>query len=63
MSAIHVYSVGDTIEHDTETDACICGPSLEHVATDNGDGWIYTHHSLDGRETTGAATLTGGAPN
>ncbi|MBC9954931.1 hypothetical protein ICM05_09805 [Leucobacter sp. cx-42] len=50
MNALHVYPVEDAIEHDTETDACICGPALEHVATGNGDGWVYVHHSLDGRE-------------
>lgn len=49
MSTVHVYPIGDLIEHDTETDDCVCGPTVEHVPGD-GDGWIITHHSLDGRE-------------
>ncbi len=34
---------------DTE---CPCGPTPEHVPSEVGgeDGWLYTHHSLDGRE-------------
>lgn len=31
--------------------ACPCGPTAEHVPNDGGsDGWVITHHSLDGRE-------------
>lgn len=33
----HVLPVNDLIEH-------------EHVPTDNGDGWVIVHNSLDGRE-------------
>lgn len=42
----------DLIEHDVEhQDACICGPTIEAVFADDGScGWLYTHHSLDGRE-------------
>lgn len=30
---------------------CVCGPDLEHVPVSGGpDGWLVTHHSLDGRE-------------
>nr|WP_145982981.1 hypothetical protein [Pseudonocardia sp. AL041005-10] len=30
---------------------CPCGPSTEHVPNEHGpDGWVITHHSLDGRE-------------
>lgn len=30
---------------------CVCQPAVECVPRDNGpDGWIVTHHSLDGRE-------------
>jgi len=43
----HVYPVADLIDHDTDTDDCVCGPTTEF-----GDGWaVVTHHSLDGRET------------
>lgn len=32
---------------------CPCNPTVEHVPNPNGpDGWMYTHHSLDGRELT-----------
>ena len=34
------------IEADSADDDCPCGPSIEHVA----NGWLITHHSLDGRE-------------
>lgn len=48
----HVYPGNDLIEHDTETDGdCPCGPTVEPVVRDDGSiGWIYIHHSLDGRE-------------
>lgn len=47
----HVYPENDLTEHDTENeDACICGPTPRLVDTPEGDGWIYVHHSLDGRE-------------
>lgn len=30
---------------------CACTPSVEHVPNTYGpDGWLVTHHSLDGRE-------------
>ncbi|MHC6175453.1 hypothetical protein [Glutamicibacter sp. X7] len=47
----HVYPINDQIHHDTESDECICGPTVSLVKTDDGDRWIYTHHSLDGRES------------
>lgn len=51
MSIVHVYPIGDLIEHDTDSDDCVCGPTTEHVpGDDGGDGWVITHHSLDGRE-------------
>lgn len=52
MSTVHCYPVADQIEHDTEhDDACVCGPDVEHVPSPDGpDGWLITHHSLDGRE-------------
>ncbi|WP_170931965.1 hypothetical protein [Brachybacterium massiliense] len=46
----HVYPVDDLIAHDTETEDCICGPKIELVPSETGDGWLITHNSLDGRE-------------
>lgn len=53
----HVWPDKDVVEHlvagtganDAE---CICGPSVTPVVreADGSVGWIYTHHSLDGRE-------------
>ena len=47
-----VHPLNDIIEHDVDgEDACVCGPRVEPVPRDNGsNGWLYTHHSLDGRE-------------
>ena len=42
----HVYPVDDLIEHDTESDTCVCIPEVTQV----GHGWLVVHHSLDGRE-------------
>lgn len=51
MSVIHVVPLDDLIEHPTNDDDCPCGPSSERVDADDGsDGWVVTHHSLDGRE-------------
>jgi hypothetical protein len=53
VSELHVLPVGDLIvhEHADGTD-CPCGPTAEPVkATDGSMGWMYVHHSLDGRET------------
>jgi len=49
---VHVYPRHDLIDHDTGDDGhvCVCGPLIEHVPTDRGDGWLVTHRSLDGRE-------------
>ena len=49
MSIWHVEPINDLIAH--EDNDCICGPSIEHVPTPDGDSWLYAHHSLDGRET------------
>lgn len=46
----HVYPLRDTIEHDTESDDCICGPQVEAVPREDGTfGWIFMHHALGGR--------------
>lgn len=48
---VHCYPVGDLVEHETEGDACVCGPDSELVDNPDGpDGWLIKHHSLDGRE-------------
>lgn len=50
-AVIHVYPVNDLVEHDTDSDACVCGPTPEAVPRDDGSmGWLMVHHSLDGRE-------------
>lgn len=47
---IHRMPVGDLVLHESTAD-CACRPDVEHVPNGNGpDGWLYTHHSLDGRE-------------
>ncbi len=52
MSTVHVYPDRDLLEHDTERgEGCICGPDVEAVFREDGsNGWLITHHSLDGRE-------------
>lgn len=49
---IHVYPVNDLVEHDMDENGdCACGPTIEPVERDDGSiGWVYHHHSLDGRE-------------
>ena len=50
MATIHVEPVGDLIEHE-DSEECPCGPDIECVPNPHGpDGWLVTHHSLDGRE-------------
>ena len=53
MSTVHVYPTADLIEHDTEGEDCACGPTTEPVMREDGsNGWLVTHHSLDGREVS-----------
>lgn len=48
---LHVYPVDDLIAHDTDTDRCVCGPTVYPVERDDGSmGWMLVHHSLDARE-------------
>lgn len=50
---VHVVPERDLIEHDSSTDQadCVCGPAVECVPAAAGpDGWVITHHALDGRE-------------
>lgn len=47
---VHVVPYNDTVKHHLHIE-CICGPTTEPIARDDGTyGWLYTHHSLDGRE-------------
>lgn len=43
--------MSDLIKHEADED-CPCGPTPELVQRGDGTdaGWIYIHHSLDGRE-------------
>jgi hypothetical protein len=51
VSTVHVFPVGDLVEHNTDGADCPCGPTTETVFRDDGsNGWLVTHHSLDGRE-------------
>lgn len=52
MIEMHVLPFNDLVEHEDEGDECVCGPSVEYVKGSDGDGWVITHHSLDGRERT-----------
>lgn len=46
---VHVVPIGDLIVHGERE--CMCGPTIEAVFRDDGsNGWLVTHHSLDGRE-------------
>jgi hypothetical protein len=46
---VHVVPVGDLVYHESED--CWCGPHVEGVFRDDGsNGWLYVHHSIDGRE-------------
>jgi hypothetical protein len=46
----HVIPRDDLIEHESDSD-CVCEPECEPVDRDDGSiGWLYIHHSLDGRE-------------
>jgi len=49
MTRVHVYPLNDLVEHDIEGEDCVCGPDVELVSAID-DGWLVTHHSLDGRE-------------
>ena len=46
MLILHVYPVGDLVDHDTEGGPCICCP--EQI--DLPDKQIVIHHAADGRE-------------
>lgn len=47
---VHVTPVGDDIDHLLGAD-CACKPTCEPVEHEDGTvGWLYVHHSADGRE-------------
>lgn len=47
---VHVLPLDDLTVHDHD-DTCVCSPTPQLVPRgDDSDGWIYVHHSLDGRE-------------
>lgn len=47
---LHVYPLGDLVEHDLDED-CVCGPHLEITQAPVGGDWHqYSHAALDGRE-------------
>ena len=51
MATVHVAPNNDLIEHDLESDDCICGPRIDPVKADDGSmGWVVVHHTMDGRE-------------
>lgn len=54
MNRVHVHPINDSIEHDLESDDCVCGPSVEFVP----GGMVVTHHSLDGREDNKPREMT-----
>lgn len=47
-NGVHVIPPGDFTTHSPFD--CPCGPRDELVTSNNGDGWVIVHHSLDGRE-------------
>ena len=51
LDTIHVVPVDDLIEHPLNAD-CVCIPRCEPLEREDGTiGWLYVHHSLDGRES------------
>lgn len=48
---VHVYPGRDLIIHIAADDDCPCGPTVTaEFREDGSNGWLVTHHSLDGRE-------------
>lgn len=52
FGTVIVHPLADLIEHDIDgEDRCPCGPRVEPAPRPDGSfGWLYVHHSLDGRE-------------
>lgn len=52
-SGQHVVPVGDLIVHPLVEGLCVWPARRAGAARDDGSvGWVYIHHSLDGRELT-----------
>jgi hypothetical protein len=50
--AVHVAPMMDLLDHELDED-CACGPTPECLTGRDGqDSWMFTHHSLDGREAS-----------
>lgn len=48
---VHTRPADDLIEHATDGSDCICIPEVIPVEREDGSiGYVYVHHSLDGRE-------------
>ncbi|MFI8351339.1 hypothetical protein [Streptomyces sp. NPDC085596] len=45
----HVVPLDDLLVHDF-SQTCACGPRSRVIVREGPDGWVHTHHSLDGRE-------------
>lgn len=47
---LHTLPIDDLIEHES-SENCVCGPTCIPVERDDGSfGYVFQHHSLDGRE-------------
>ena len=47
---VHTVPLDDAIVHEFAPD-CPCGPSPRVIPREGRpDGWVYTHHRVDGRE-------------
>lgn len=52
IKVLHVVPVDDVIKHDLD-ELCVCGPTPNTENRIFGRiSWVFTHHSLDGREHT-----------
>jgi hypothetical protein len=61
-TAVHTVPLDDVIVHDF-SEACPCGPRSRVIPREGRpDGWVYTHHSLDGRELNEPDYRPGGEP-
>lgn len=51
---VAVWPTNDLVRHSIDSDECICGPQVVPCPRPDGEmGWMYKHHSLDGRENRG----------
>lgn len=48
VNDVHVVPTGGLVTH--EYVGCPCGPAQELIDDVDGDAYLITHHSLDGRE-------------